>query len=315
MEIMPKRSFRLKTRTWNLPGKIAEEFKLNKLSYFMLAPFMLLFFVFTVLPVISSIALSFTYFNMLEFPTWIGWLNYKNLFLNDDVFLIAVKNTLVFAFITGPISYFICLIFAWFVNELPPKVRAFMTLVFYAPSISGNLFFIWTFIFSGDAWGFINSSLMRLGILREPVQWLTDPKFNMTILIVVQLWLSLGTGFLAFIAGFQNIDKNLFEAAAIDGIRNRFQELIYVTLPSMSEQLLFGAVMQMAASFAVSDISRYLAGFPSTNYSAHTVVLHIQDYGMVRYEMGYASAIAVVLFLTMVLTNKVIYAILRRYGK
>ena len=295
--------------------RILSELKANKVSYAMIAPFMILFFIFTVLPVISSIVLSFTYFNMLEFPKWVGWLNYRNLFLNDDVFVIAVKNTLIFAFLTGPISYFACLIFAWFINELPPKIRAFMTLVFYAPSISGNLYFIWTFIFSGDSWGLVNSTLMKLGILHEPIQWLTDPAANMAVLIIVQLWLSLGTGFLAFIAGFQNIDKSLYEAGAIDGVSNRFQELIYITLPSMSEQLLFGAVMQISISFAVSDVSRYLCGFPSTNYSAHTVVLHIQDYGVVRYEMGYASAIAVVLFLTMVLTNKFIRSLLSRYGK
>lgn len=305
----------IKTKLRLKRKKILSEIKLNRISYAMIAPYMILFFLFTVLPVVSSIVLSFTYFNMLEFPKWVGWLNYRNLFLNDDVFVIAVKNTLIFAFLTGPVSYFACLIFAWFINELSPKIRAFMTLVFYAPSISGNLYFIWTFIFSGDSWGLVNSTLMNLGIIREPVQWLTDPTSNMAVLIIVQLWLSLGTGFLAFIAGFQIIDKTLYEAGAIDGIRNRFQELIYITLPSMSEQLLFGAVMQISVSFAVSDVSRYLCGFPSTNYSAHTIVLHIQDYGIVRYEMGYASAIAVVLFMVMILTNKLIHSILARYGK
>lgn len=243
---------------------------------------------------------------MLEPPEWRGLLNYSRLFLDDDVFLIAVQNTLVFAFITGPISYFMCLIFAWLINELPPKLRAFMTLVFYAPSISGSVYVIWQFIFSGDMYGLVNSTLMRLGILNEPIQWLMDPKYNMKILIGVQLWLSLGASFLAFIAGLQGINPELYEAGAIDGIRNRWQELWHITLPSMKPQLMFGAVMQVASSFAVSDIAMALAGFPSTNYSARTVVTHIVDYGTVRYEMGYASAIATVLFVAMVFTKEII---------
>lgn len=290
------------------------EMKKNKTNYLMMAPYMALFFLFTVIPVISSIGLSFTYFNMLEFPQWRGWLNYIRLFFDDDVFLIAVKNTLLFAFITGPVSYFLCLIFAWFINELSPKVRAFMTLLFYAPSISGNLFVIWSFIFSGDSYGLVNGTLMKLGFLNEPIQWLQDPQYMMTIIIMVQLWLSLGASFLAFIAGLQGIDNSLYEAGAIDGIRNRWQELWYVTLPSMGPQLLFGAVMQISSAFAVSDICEQLAGFPSTDYAAHTVVTHIKDFGTVRYEMGYASAIATVLFITMILTNNVIRYLLRKFS-
>ncbi len=293
-----------KDRLWH-------EIKKNKENYLLMLPYLLIFTWFTVIPVLSSIGLSFTYFNMLETPKWRGWLNYSRLFLDDDVFLIAVKNTLVFAFITGPISYFACLLFAWLINELPPKLRAFMTLVFYAPSISGAAFVIWKYILSGDMYGLLNSTLMKSGFLNEPIQWLTDPTYNMKFIILVQLWLSLGASFLAFIAGLQSIDKSMYEAAAIDGIKNRWQELWFITLPSMKPQLMFGAVMQIAASFGVSSICMELAGFPSTNYSARTVVTHIYDYGTVRYEMGYASAIATVLFLVMILTRNVISKMLK----
>jgi len=288
-----------------------KEVKRNKDCYLLLLPYMSVFTLFTVIPVLASIGLSFTYFNLLEPPQWRGWLNYIRLFLDDDVFLIAVKNTLVFAFVTGPISYFACLIFAWLINELPPKLRAFMTLVFYAPSISGSAFVIWKYILSGDMYGLLNSTLMKWGILTEPVQWLTNPLYNMKFIIVVQLWLSLGTSFLAFIAGLQSIDKSMYEAGAIDGIRNRWQELWFITLPSMKPQLMFGAVMQIAASFGVSSICMELAGFPSTNYSARTVVTHIYDFGTVRYEMGYASAIATVLFVAMIITRNIIGKLLK----
>lgn len=294
--------------------KPSRSIRADRQEWGMLLPFLLLFGVFTILPVLSSLVLSFTDFNMLEPPSYVGLRNYIRLFIEDDIFLIAVRNTLIFAFLTGPVSYFACLVFAWLINELPPRPRSLMTLVFYAPSIAGNVYFIWLWIFSGDAYGLVNSFLMRLGLLDEPILWLADPRYNLRIIILVQLWLSLGVSFLAFIAGLQSIDASIYESGAVDGVRNRFQELIYLTLPSMGPQLMFGAVMQIAISFSVSGVSSALAGFPSTDYSAHTVVLHMQDYGTLRFEMGYASAIAAVLFLTMLLTNSGIKRILSRFS-
>lgn len=292
-----------------------KEVKASKHSYVLLAPYMLLFTLFTVIPVAVSIILSFTYFNMLEVPRFIGWQNYTRLFLEDDVFLIAIKNTLLFAIITGPVSYIACFVFAWIINELTPKWRAFMTLIFYAPSISGNVYFIWLMIFSGDRYGIANGLLIKWGILLEPIQWLKTEGYIMPILILVQLWLSLGTGFLAFIAGLQTVDKSLYEAGAVDGIKNRWQELWYITLPSMRPQLMFGAVIQLTTSFAVADVSIALAGFPSVNYAAETVVTHLIDFGTTRFEMGYASAIATVLFMIMVGTNLLVQRMLRRVGE
>lgn len=291
------------------------EMKKNKHSYVLLAPYMILFAVFTVLPVIMSMILSFSYFNMLEFPKFIGWHNYSRLFLEDDIFLIAIKNTILFAVITGPVSYIACFVFAWIINELSPRMRAFMTLVFYAPSISGNVFFIWLMIFSGDRYGIANGFLLKLGILMEPVQWLKEEKYILAIIIVVQLWLSLGTGFLAFIAGLQTVDRSLYEAGAVDGVRNRWQELWYITLPSMRPQLMFGAVIQITTSLAVADVSIALAGFPSVNYAAETIVTHLIDYGTTRFEMGYASSIATVLFIIMLGTNLIVQKLLRKVGE
>lgn len=280
-----------------------------------MAPYFTLFFVFTIFPVLISIVLSFTYFNVLELPQWVGWQNYARLFLEDDVFLIALKNTFLFAIITGPLSYIACFVFAWVINEFSPKIRAFLTLIFFAPSISGNIFFIWLIIFSGDSYGYVNGFLMRIGIIYEPIQWLQDPKYMLAIVMLVQLWLSLGTSFLAFIAGLQTIDETMYEAGAIDGIRNRWQELWYITLPSMRPQLMFGAVIQITTTFAVADVSMALAGFPSVQYAAHTIVTHLIDYGTIRFEMGYASAIATILFLIMMSTNLLTQKLLRKVGE
>lgn len=280
-------------------------------SYLLLAPYLILFIIFIVVPVVTSIVLSFTYFDMVNWPKFIGFDNYIRMFLDDDVFLIAVKNTLIFAFITGPVSYLAALLLAWFINELSPKLRSLMTLVFYAPSIAGNAFVIWTFIFSGDRYGLINGLLLSLGFIQEPIRWLTDPAYMLGVIILVQLWMSLGAGFLSFIAGLQSVDRSLYESGAIDGIRNRWQELWHITLPTMKPQLMFGAVMQIASSFAAGSVCSALAGFPSTDYAAHTVILHVQDVGTLRYEMGYASAISVVLFITMILTKSLIGAVLK----
>jgi multiple sugar transport system permease protein len=300
------------------PGRFQQmikDVKRDKHLYALIAPYTLLFFLFTVLPVVLSMFISLTYFNMLEFPKWNGWSNYERLFLEDDIFLIALKNTFIFAVITGPVSYMACFVFAWLINELRPKVRALMTLVFYAPSISGNVYFIWQIMFSGDSYGIVNGFLLKSGFINEPILWFQNPKYTLIIIIIVQLWLSLGTSFLAFIAGLQSIDRTLFEAGAVDGIRNRWQELWFITLPAMRPQLLFGAVIQITASFAVADVAMNLAGFPSVQYSAHTIVTHLIDYGTIRFEMGYASAIATVLFVIMLGSNLIIQKLLRRIGE
>jgi len=291
------------------------EMRKSKHAYVLLAPYFIIFCTFTVLPVLLSLLLSFTNFNFLEKPRWIGWQNYSRLLVQDDIFLIAVKNTFLFAAITGPISYLACFLFAWLINELRPKIRAFLTLVLYAPSIAGNTYLIWQLLFASDSYGYANSFLMKWGFIMEPIQWLQDTRYVLGILILVQLWLSLGTSFLAFIAGLQNVDRTLYEAGSIDGIRNRWQELWFITLPAMRPQLMFGAVIQITLAFSIAEISIYMIGFPSVDYAAHTIVTHLVDYGSIRYEMGYASAIATVLFSIMLLTNLLTQKLLGKVGE
>ena len=296
---------------------LKKNLKNSRASYAMMAPYLLIFLTFTIIPVVVGFALSFTNYDMLQSPKFVGLDNYVNLFLYDEVFIIALKNTLILAVITGPVSYIMAFLFAWLINELPQKIRGFMTLIFYAPSISGNAYVIWQLLFSSDRHGYINSFLISMGIINEPILWLTTPSYALIILIIVQLWLSLGVSFLSFRAGLQTVDRTLFEAAAIDGIKNRWQELWYVTLPQMKSQLLFGAVMQITNSLGIGMVSVNLFGMPSTEYAAHTLVTHILDFGSTnstRLEMGYASAIAVVLFLLMMASNLVIQKVIRKVG-
>ena len=288
--------------------------KRSKTCYLFLLPYAVIFTLFYIVPVVMSICLSFTYYNVLETPRFVGLSNYIDLFLADDVFLTSVTNTFAIAAITGPLGYLASFLFAWFINELPRYIRAFAVLIFYAPTISGQVYLIWAIMFSGDAYGYVNSFLMKLGFINAPILWLTDPKYMMPVILLVILWMSLGTGFLSFVAGLQGVDQSQYEAGYVDGIKNRWQELGYIMLPNMKPMLMFGAVMAITQSFGVCEVTMALAGFPSTDYAARTVVTHLFDYGSVRFEMGYASAIATVLFITMILCNKLIQSLLRKVG-
>ena len=306
----PVKRSEMSKRQW-----IWKEMKRNKTAYFMLAPFFILFIIFTVLPVFLSMFLSLTDFNMLQMPGWQGLSNYTRLFLEDEIFLLACRNTLVFACVTGPVSYLLSLLIAWFINELPPKIRAVVTLVFYAPSISGQVYLIWKTLFSSDSYGWVNATLMDLGLMNQPILWFDNADYIMPLCIVVALWTSLGTAFLSFIAGFQTIDRSMYEAAAVDGIKNRWQELWYITLPTMRPQLMFGAVLSITNSFGFGAVVDALCGFPSVDYAAHTIMHHLSDYGGARYEIGYASAIAVILFVIMFSCNIIIKKALSKVGE
>jgi len=272
--------------------------KRYKAGYLFLAPFLILFIVFTVGPVITAIYLSFTYFNVLQPAEWIGLTNYRLLFLEDDIFLKSLHVTIVFAILTGPVGFLLSFTMAWLINQV--KVRLLYVVAFYAPSLSGiGMASIMRIFFANDRYGYLNNFLIRWGILDEPFPWLADIDTMLGVVIAVQLWMSMGPGFLSFLAGLQQIDESLYEAAKVDGIRNRMQELWYITLPLVRPQLVFGAVMAIVNAFSMFDISVGLVGFPSPQYAAHSIMAHLYDYAFLRFEMGYASAISVVMFIMM----------------
>ena len=286
----------------------------NKVQYAFLAPYAILFLLFFIAPVVISIFYSFTYYNILTPPKFIGLTNYVNLLLSDDIFLISVKNTFMFAIITGPIGYIMAFLFAWLIHELPKYLRSVMVLVFYAPTISGQVYMTFATFFSGDAYGWANALLTKWGIISKPILWLTDPKYMQTVIIIAILWTSLGSGFLSFIAGLQTVSEDQYEAGYVDGIKNRWQELWFITLPNMKPMLMFGAVMAITQSFNIAQVTMSLAGFPSTDYATRTVVEHLIDYGSYRFDMGYASAIATILFLVMIFSKKAVSALLNKVG-
>lgn len=283
--------------------------------YIMIAPFMILFAMFVVYPVLKAIWFSFTDYNVLEKANFVGLDNYKKLFLEDPYFITAIKNTFVIAVIVGPGGYILSYLLAWMINELPHKVGTVLTVIFYAPSMAGAaVITVFAQIFSNDSNGYLNAILRKLGITQEAILWLSDSDYVIIVVILASLWMSMGVGFLSFVAGIKGVDEAQYEAGAIDGIRNRWQELWYITLPNMKPQLLFGAVMTITSSLSVGDVGNSLVGFPSPNYASHTIVNHLNDYGSLRMEMGYASAIAVILFLIMIICNMLIQKLLRKVG-
>ncbi|SDT52215.1 carbohydrate ABC transporter membrane protein 1, CUT1 family [Paenibacillaceae bacterium GAS479] len=281
----------------------------NWLSYVFIAPFLITFLLFIVIPTLAAIMLSLTYFNAIEPPKFVGWLNYQNLLTQDMVFWkYAIPNTFKFAIIVGPLGYMAAFMLAWFITQLPERIRVVYTLALYSPSMTAGVAMsvVWLIFFSGDRLGYLNSFLLELGVISEPVLWTQDPKYLMTVMILVTLWSSMGVGFLALLAGLQNVDTQLYEAGRIDGIRNRLQEIWYITIPAMKPQMLFGAVMAVVGTLKAGSISTQLSGSnPSPQYSGHLLINHIDDYGFIRYEMGYASTISVLLLVMTYIVSRI----------
>lgn len=278
-------------------------------------PFLILFFIMTVLPVLASLVLSFCSYDTLSSPKWAGLDNFLRMFVTDDMFSTVATNTIIFAVITAPAGFLLSYVLAWFINEFNPSVRSFLSFLFYAPNLVGNAYFIWQTAFSADSYGYVNSLLLSVGLLNEPVQWLTTPDYIVPIIIAVTIWSSMGVSFLADIAGLQSINVSLFEAGAIDGIRNRWQELWYITLPSMKEILLFGAVMQIASSFSIGPVITTMCTYPTVNNCADTIVMYLADIAHTRMEMGYAAAISIFLFALMAIFRGLIGKLLSSVGK
>lgn len=286
----------------------------QRAAYAMITPYMIIFLTFTALPVVVSMVLSLTQYDVLQQPVFVGLRNYTNLFVNDEVFAIAVRNTVIFALITGVVGYSLSFFVAWAINELSKGMRAVLTFVFYAPTISGTVYTIWSIIFSGDMYGYANSLLLRLNLISSPIDWFTTDAYILPMIIIVQLWMSMGAGFLTLRAGMSSVDTQLYEAGAIDGVKNRMQELWYITIPQMAPHMMTAAVLQITSMFGSTQVSIHLAGFPSTNYAGHLMMTHMMDYSNYRLERGYACAIAVLMFFFMVGINQLVLKFLRKVG-
>lgn len=287
--------------------------KMNHPAWFLM-PYVSLFMVFIVVPVAIAIILSFTYFNTIETPEFVGMRNYIELLTRDEVFMqYVLPNTIQFAFIVGPVGYMMSFMLAWMLAQIPHRPRTFLAIILYSPSMTAGIAMgvVWTVLFSGNATGYLNAWLLNFGLIQEPIQFLTSPQYLMNIMILVSLWGSMGVGFLAMLAGILNIDQSLYEAAYVDGLKNRWQEIFYITIPSMKPQMLFGAVMAVVGTFQVGAIGVQLSGAnPTPQYAGQLMVNHIEDFGFIRFLMGYASAVSVVLLIMIYSISKITFSLL-----
>ncbi len=286
------------------------QIKESALASLFFAPFAILFCIFVIWPVISAIYYSFTTFSVVQEPIWVGIKNYRYLITQDNVFLKALTNTLCFAFFSGILGFIMSFMVAWAIDGV--KGKMFFALAFYAPSITSGIAMsvVWLYFFSPDSYGFINNFLLQNGFIDAPLLWTKDPQLIMIIVVIVSTWMGMGNGFLAFLSGFQNLQSEIMEAARIDGVHNRFQELIYVILPQMKPMLLFGAVNTVSTSFGIYDVPMTLAGSPGPENASLTLVGHMNDYAFNRLDYGYASTVAVVLFLLTFLVGRLMFRIL-----
>lgn len=283
--------------------------------YFFMAPFVILFFLFTVIPIIASMVLSFFDYDMVSSPIWIGFDNYIRMFTSDELFFTVLGNSLKFGILVGPGGYLLAFLLAWMINEFPRAIRVLLTFIFYVPSLASNATYIFQIMFSGDSYAYINNILISFGLITEPIQWFQDTDYNFWLIVGIQLWMSMGVSFLANIAGLQNVSSEQYEAGAIDGIKTRWHELWYITMPNMKNILLFSAVMQIQTAFSMGILQTTLAGYPSVNNSLDTLVQYLGDVGTTRYEMGYAAALSVILFLIIISFRYIIGGLLNLVGK
>ncbi|MCV2231525.1 sugar ABC transporter permease [Acholeplasma manati] len=292
---------------YSLGYKIAHSDKLSALVF--VGPYYVLFSIFIIIAVLAAVLLSFTYFNTIEFPTMSGLKNYVDIVTTDNTFMqVILPNTIKFALIVGPGGYLLSFILAWSLAQLPHKLRTVLAIIFYSPSMTMGvaMVVVWSAVFSGDQAGYLNHFMLQMNLIAEPVQWLQSPQHLMNIMIIVSLWGSMGVGFLAMLSGILNVDKEIFEAAYMDGISNKFQEIFFITIPLMKPQMLFGAVMMIVSTFQAGAIGVQLSGSNPTPQNAGQLILnHIEDFGFIRFEMGYAAALSVILLILVALISKV----------
>lgn len=277
----------------------------------MLIAYLLLFFAFILLPILLAVGLSFTNFDSVKIESFEGLRNYIRAFTQDTIFMQKIlPNTILYALIVGPGGYILSFVVAWILSQLTKTARTILAVVLYIPSlISGvTVSTIWAVTFAGDRTGYLNNILIQMGIINEPITWLQSSEYLMPIMIFVALWSSMGIGFLSMLSGILNVDREQYEAGLIDGISNRVQEVVYITIPNAKSQMLFGAVMAVVNTFNTTGLGVALSGSnPTPQYAGSLIVNHIDDIGFIRYEMGYAAALSVLLLVIVWIFNTLSY--------
>ncbi len=268
--------------------------KFSLTPYMFLAPALIVIAVFVIYPIFAVVFYSFTDYTIVNPPVWIGLKNYQDL-LQDSVFWLALEHSLIYLLVT-PILIFLSILLAIVVNRQLPGINFFRSL-YYIPVISGSIAvgIAWRLIW--DTNGLLNSVLLSFGFLKEPIQWLAEPRYTLAIAMFLTIWLGLGFYMMIFLAGLQNISEELYDAAVIDGA-NGWQKHWHVSFPGLRPQITFVAVISSLAALEVfNEIYVLTGGLGGILDSGVTVVFYLWRVAFRLQHAGYASAIAMVLLL------------------
>ena len=269
-----------------------------KWSYIFVAPAVLLFFIFVVGPLITSFYWSFTEYDAIHAPKWVGLDNYKNIFFNDPRFWKSIRNTIFYTLGVIPPVVVLSLLLAIAVDQ-QIRFKNFFKVIYFIPSVTSviALSVIWKWLFAGEKYGLINHILIRVGL--QPVDWLMSPVWTLPAIMIMSIWAGLGYNMILFLAGLQTIPKTVYEAADIDGA-NVFDKFWHITLPLLKPFTVFVVIIGFITSFQVFEriyiMTQSEFGIGGVLDSALTVVAYLYDMGFRKFKMGYASALGYIIF-------------------
>lgn len=261
-------------------------------AYGFLLPNLLGFLAFTLLPVLAALLISFTDWDLLQAPSWVGFANYRRLAV-DPLFLEVLRNTLLYVAGTVPVQMAIALLVAMALSRRLPGTLFFRT-AYFMPVVASTVAvaLVWRWIFHAD-FGLLNSFLFYIGI-DDPPKWLSSTRWALPAIIIMSIWQQIGFSMVLFLAGLQSVPSHLYEAAKIDGAGG-FDRFRYITVPMLSSTTFFVLVISIINSFQVFEQAFIMTGGGPAN-ATNTLVFNIYRYAFQFFQMGYASAMAWVLF-------------------
>ncbi len=270
-----------------------DEMHKNRSAYFMMTPFFVLFIAFTVLPVIGALPTAFTDFKLPGSAAFAGIENFRDLFIENELFISALKNTLVSFLITGLGGFVLCIFAAWLISPLGKRLKTVFAVILCLPSFLYGAFAVCGIAFGEGMESPLNSALMCLGIITSPVDWLNSTPASFLLMQLSKLWGTFGISFLVTLAGFDEAhgcceNAELYDAARIDGLSNRFGHLIFVTIPVSAPHLALAAVLQIAAALSPGSVF-------TTTPANMTLTDYMLTMGAGEFDIGMASAVGVLI--------------------
>lgn len=287
--------------------KLSSQGRQTRNFYLFIMPWLFGAIAFTLYPVLASIYYSFTEYDIIHPAKWVGLHNYTRMF-QDELFWRGVKATLIFTLFSVPLQLFLALLLALLVNQKIPFRGLFRTLLYFPSMMSGvTLSLVWLWVFNSKS-GTFNYLLGLIGI--QGPSWLQDEKWALTAMIIMTLW-GAGSGMIIFLAGLQGVPRLMYEAGQIDGV-SRWQSLWNITIPIISPVILFQLILGVIQSFQVFT-QAFVMTQGGPHYATQFYVFYLWQTGFEFYKMGYASAMAWILLIVVMILTYIIMKVSKKY--